>query len=50
MTDKPAPSAIVTRRAYVPVAVNVAVVRFAPLVPLTENVTGAGGVPTVAQV
>ena len=38
---------IVTWKLYVPALLNVATVFLAALVPLTLNVTGAGGVPMV---
>ena len=44
------PSLIVTRSVYGPAAAKLAVVSFEAFVPLAENVTGAGGVPTTAQV
>ena len=47
----PARFVIVTWKLYVPASLKVAVVLLAALVPLSaEKVTGAGGVPVVAQV
>src|SRR5258707_463053 len=44
VVDCPPRSVIVTRKSYVPAAVNVAVVFLAALVPLAEKFTAAGGV------